>query len=84
MRHVTTIRQPFRSNAITALSPPACFLSPASFEPGPRIVRGRLSSFMTMEPSYQAGVRRPDTKKKLVVVGDGARDILFVLRNSIQ
>ncbi|KAH0830399.1 P-loop containing nucleoside triphosphate hydrolase protein [Lanmaoa asiatica] len=27
-----------------------------------------------MEPSYQAGVRRPDVKKKLVVVGDGARD----------
>ncbi|KAN0075333.1 P-loop containing nucleoside triphosphate hydrolase protein [Tylopilus felleus] len=24
-----------------------------------------------MEPSYQAGVRRPDVKKKLVVVGDG-------------
>lgn len=37
-----------------------------------------------MEPSYQAGVRRPDLKKKLVVVGDGARDTLFVLRNIVQ
>lgn len=37
-----------------------------------------------MEPSYQAGVRRPDVKKKLVVVGDGAQDSLFVFHNTIQ
>jgi hypothetical protein len=37
-----------------------------------------------MDTLYQSGVRRPDVKKKLVVVGDGARDTLFVLRITIQ